>query len=170
MSTAFSSPKPLASKVQRHDVPGDFYCGCKINRRGKGTPSDLESWRGYKARKNENRRQPGRSGNTRGSGPAGLSHSAHRRQRGRRAEKLQPKTLVYRKMVRAWLMHMLSAAGVLARSAAIAPASAQPAEWGGGEGQRTCKSAMKADFKDKDWKKPPARRPGASVPAPASFY
>lgn len=36
------------------DVPGDFYCGCKIDWQGKKGVIDLESC-GYKVRKNENR-------------------------------------------------------------------------------------------------------------------
>ena len=49
----FSQAKTAGVKVN-NDVPGDFYCGCKINWQGKKGVIDLESC-GYKVRKNENR-------------------------------------------------------------------------------------------------------------------
>ena len=50
---SFSQAKAAGVKVNA-DVPGDFYCGCKINWQGKKGVVDLESC-GYKVRKNENR-------------------------------------------------------------------------------------------------------------------
>ena len=50
---SFSQAKTAGVKVNA-DVPGDFYCGCKINWQGKKGVVDLESC-GYKVRKNENR-------------------------------------------------------------------------------------------------------------------
>ena len=50
---SFSQAKSAGVKVNS-DVPGDFYCGCKINWQGKKGVIDLESC-GYKVRKNENR-------------------------------------------------------------------------------------------------------------------
>ncbi|VDZ67871.1 Extracellular deoxyribonuclease Dns (plasmid) [Klebsiella aerogenes] len=49
----FSQAKAAGVKVNA-DVPGDFYCGCKIDWQGKKGVIDLESC-GYKVRKNENR-------------------------------------------------------------------------------------------------------------------
>ena len=51
--TSFSQAKAAGVKVNA-DVPGDFYCGCKIDWQGKKGVIDLESC-GYKVRKNENR-------------------------------------------------------------------------------------------------------------------
>lgn len=50
---SFSQAKAAGVKVNA-DVPGDFYCGCKINWQGKKGVVDLQSC-GYKVRKNENR-------------------------------------------------------------------------------------------------------------------
>ena len=50
---SFSQAKAAGVKVNA-DVPGDFYCGCKIDWQGKKGVIDLESC-GYKVRKNENR-------------------------------------------------------------------------------------------------------------------
>ena len=50
---SFSQAKTAGVKVNA-DVPGDFYCGCKINWQGKKGVVDLDSC-GYKVRKNENR-------------------------------------------------------------------------------------------------------------------
>ena len=50
---SFSQAKTAGVKVNA-DVPGDFYCGCKINWQGKKGVVDLASC-GYKVRKNENR-------------------------------------------------------------------------------------------------------------------
>ena len=50
---SYSQTKTAGVKVNA-DVPGDFYCGCKINWQGKKGVVDLESC-GYKVRKNENR-------------------------------------------------------------------------------------------------------------------
>ena len=47
----FSQAKTAGVKVNA-DVPGDFYCGCKITWQGKKGIPDLESC-GYKIRKNE---------------------------------------------------------------------------------------------------------------------
>ena len=47
---SFSQAKAAGVKVNA-DVPGDFYCGCKINWQGKKGVVDLESC-GYKVRKN----------------------------------------------------------------------------------------------------------------------
>lgn len=49
----FSQAKTAGVKVNA-DVPGDFYCGCKISWQGKKGVIDLQSC-GYKVRKNENR-------------------------------------------------------------------------------------------------------------------
>ena len=45
---SFSQAKAAGVKVNA-DVPGDFYCGCKINWQGKKGVVDLESC-GYKVR------------------------------------------------------------------------------------------------------------------------
>ncbi len=50
---SFSQAKTAGVKINA-DVPGDFYCGCKINWQGKKGVVDLGSC-GYKVRKNENR-------------------------------------------------------------------------------------------------------------------
>ena len=47
--TSFSQAKAAGVKVNA-DVPGDFYCGCKIDWQGKKGVIDLESC-GYKVRK-----------------------------------------------------------------------------------------------------------------------
>lgn len=50
---SFSQAKNAGVKVNA-DVPGDFYCGCKINWQGKKGAIDLTSC-GYNVRKNKNR-------------------------------------------------------------------------------------------------------------------
>ena len=145
---SFSQAKAAGVKVNA-DVPGDFYCGCKINWQGKKGVIDLESC-GYKVRKNENRASRVEWEHV---VPAWLfGHQLQCWQDGGR--KNCAKDPVYRKMESD--MHNLQpAVGEVNGDRA----NFMYSQWNGGEGQYG-QGAMKVDFKDKV-AEPPARARGA---------
>lgn len=145
---SFSQAKAAGVKVNA-DVPGDFYCGCKINWQGKKGVIDLESC-GYKVRKNENRASRVEWEHV---VPAWLfGHQLQCWQDGGR--KNCAKDPVYRKMESD--MHNLQpAVGEVNGDRA----NFMYSQWNGGEGQYG-QCAMKVDFKDKV-AEPPAGARGA---------
>lgn len=145
---SFSQAKAAGVKVNA-DVPGDFYCGYKINWQGKKGVIDLESC-GYKVRKNENRASRVEWEHV---VPAWLfGHQLQCWQDGGR--KNCAKDPVYRKMESD--MHNLQpAVGEVNGDRA----NFMYSQWNGGEGQYG-QCAMKVDFKDKV-AEPPARARGA---------
>ena len=84
---SFSQAKSAGVKVNS-DVPGDFYCGCKINWQGKKGVIDLESC-GYKVRKNENRASRVECSTSCLRGSSAISASAGRMAVGRTVPKTQ---------------------------------------------------------------------------------
>lgn len=152
---SFSQAKAAGVKVNA-DVPGDFYCGCKINWQGKKGVIDLESC-GYKVRKNENR-----------ASRVEWEHVVPAWQFGHQLQCWQDggrkncaKDPVYRKMESD--MHNLQpAVGEVNGDRA----NFMYSQWNGGEGQYG-QCAMKVDFKDKVAERRLA--PGARLPAPTSI-
>jgi deoxyribonuclease-1 len=145
---SFSQAKAAGVKVNA-DVPGDFYCGCKIDWQGKKGVIDLESC-GYKVRKNENR-----ASRVEWEHVVPAWQFGHQRQcwqdGGRKNCAKDP---VYRKMESD--MHNLQpAVGEVNGDRA----NFMYSQWNGGEGQYG-QCAMKVDFKDKV-AEPPARARGS---------
>lgn len=131
------------------DVPGDFYCGCKIDWQGKKGVIDLESC-GYKVRKNENR-----ASRVEWEHVVPAWQFGHQRQcwqdGGRKNCAKDPE---YRKMESD--MHNLQpAVGEVNGDRG----NFMYSQWNGGDGQYG-QCAMKVDFKDKV-AEPPVRARGA---------
>ncbi|HGU9810147.1 DNA-specific endonuclease I [Enterobacter hormaechei subsp. hoffmannii] len=145
---SFSQAKTAGVKINA-DVPGDFYCGCKINWQGKKGVVDLGSC-GYKVRKNENR-----ASRIEWEHVVPAWQFGHQRQcwqdGGRKNCAKDP---VYRQMESD--MHNLQpAVGEVNGDRG----NFMYSQWNGGEGQYG-QCAMKVDFKEK-LAEPPARARGS---------
>lgn len=130
------------------DVPGDFYCGCKIDWQGKKGVIDLESC-GYKVRKNENR-----ASRVEWEHVVPAWQFGHQRQCWQEGGRKLRQRSEYRKMESD--MHNLQpAVGEVNGDRG----NFMYSQWNGGEGQYG-QCTMKVDFKDKI-AEPPARARGA---------
>jgi Endonuclease I len=145
---SFSQAKTAGVKVNS-DVPGDFYCGCKINWQGKKGVIDLESC-GYKVRKNENRASRVEWEHVMPAWQFG--HQRQCWQDGGR--KNCAKDPVYRK-IESDMHNLQPAVGEVNGDRG----NFMYSQWNGGEGQYG-QCAMKVDFKEKV-AEPPARSRGA---------
>ncbi len=152
---SFSQAKTAGVKVNS-DVPGDFYCGCKINWQGKKGVIDLESC-GYKVRKNENRASRVEWEHVMPAWQFG--HQRQCWQDGGR--KNCAKDPVYRK-IESDMHNLQPAVGEVNGDRG----NFMYSQWNGGEGQYG-QCAMKVDFKEK-W---PSHRHAraAQLPVPTSI-